>query len=81
MVEKVRYLEQFAGKNNKRLFQWSLPLSQYLAYGADNTYWMAQEADHSHPPSTEIMNACSLTSTPQCVFRVWCQTTEITLLQ
>jgi hypothetical protein len=30
------------------------------------------EADHSPPPSTEVNNTWSYTSTPQCVFMAWC---------
>jgi hypothetical protein len=31
-----------------------------------------READYSNPPSAEVKNAWSYTSTPQYVFMVWC---------
>jgi hypothetical protein len=40
---------------------------------------LGHEADHSPPPSAEVKNAWSYTSTPQYVFMAWCLVKQLTL--
>jgi hypothetical protein len=47
---------------------------EYETYGVF-AVWLKipeREADHSHPSTTEVKNACSFNSSSLCIFLAWC---------